>query len=166
MNSPSKSVVPLPFRGFLFRNTEQPLRSGSRGLFATLDSSFFDCSHSFIHSRYRDIELFNQLDTEFDLLLSQKGNTMAGSKIICNCMEVDYLSIRMAMVNHTARTVEEIQQITGAGTGCGGCIPDIEAILASVCGCIGTSLKEVVDAVNAGASTVEAVGEQTKAGTN
>ncbi len=53
---------------------------------------------------------------------------MAGNKIICNCMEVDYISIRMAMVNHTARTVEEIQQITGAGTGCGGCIPDIEEI--------------------------------------
>lgn len=89
---------------------------------------------------------------------------MAGNRIICKCMEVDYLAIRMAMVNHTARTIEEIQQITGAGTGCGGCIPEIEEILASVCGCTGTSLKEVVDAVNAGASTVEAVGEQTKAG--
>lgn len=91
---------------------------------------------------------------------------MAVNKIICKCMEVDYLTIRMAMVNHTARTVEEIQQITGAGTGCGGCIPEIEKILASVCGCAGTSLKEVVDAVNAGASTVEAIGEQTKAGTD
>lgn len=90
---------------------------------------------------------------------------MAGNRIICKCMEVDYLSIRMAMVNHTARTVEEIQQLTGAGTGCGGCIPEIEEILVSVCGCTGTSLKEVVNAVNAGASTVEAVGEQTKAGT-
>lgn len=91
---------------------------------------------------------------------------MAGNRMICNCMEVDYLTIRMAMVNHTARTVEEIQQLTGAGTGCGGCIPEIEAILASVCGCSGTTLQEVVDAVNAGASTVEAVGERTKAGTD
>jgi bacterioferritin-associated ferredoxin len=91
---------------------------------------------------------------------------MAGHKIICKCMEVDYLTIRMAMVNHTARTVEEIQQITGAGTGCGGCIPEIEEILASVCGCTGTLLREVVDSVNAGASTVAAVGEQTKAGTD
>jgi len=91
---------------------------------------------------------------------------MAGNRIICKCMDVDYLAIRMAMVSHTARTVEEIQQITEAGTGCGGCIPEIEAILSSVCGCTGTSLKEVVDSVSAGKATVDAVGAQTKAGTD
>ena len=90
---------------------------------------------------------------------------MAENKIICNCMNVDYMTIRMAMVNHTARTVEEIQELTGAGTGCGGCVPDIEEILASVCGCVGTSLEEVVGAVKGGAETVEAVGEKTRAGT-
>jgi bacterioferritin-associated ferredoxin len=90
---------------------------------------------------------------------------VAENKIICNCMNVDYMTIRMAMVNHTARTVEEIQEFTGAGTGCGGCIPDIEEILASVCGCVGTSLKEVVDTVKGGAETVEAVGEKIGAGT-
>jgi len=90
---------------------------------------------------------------------------MAENKIICNCMNVDYMTIRMAMVNNTARTVEEIQELTGAGTGCGGCIPDIEEILASVCGCVGTSLDEVVDAVEEGAETAEAVGEKTRAGT-
>lgn len=90
---------------------------------------------------------------------------MAENKIICNCMNVDYITIRMAMVNNTARKVEEIQELTGAGTGCGGCIPDIEEILASVCGCVGTSLEEVVDAVRDGADTVEAVGEKTRAGT-
>lgn len=91
---------------------------------------------------------------------------MAENKTICHCHDVDYLTIRMAMVNQNARTVAEIQEITGAGTGCGGCIPDIEAILASVCGCKGTSLQEVVDAVNGGADTVAAVGEQTAAGTD
>ena len=90
---------------------------------------------------------------------------MAENKIICNCMNVDYMTIRMAMVNNTARTVEEIQELTGAGTGCGGCIPDIEEILASVCGCVGTSLDEVVDAVEEGAETAEAVGDKTRAGT-
>ncbi len=90
---------------------------------------------------------------------------MAENKIICNCMNVDYMTIRMAMVNNTARTVEEIQELTGAGTGCGGCVPDIEEILASVCGCVGTSLDEVVDAVEEGAETAEAVGEKTRAGT-
>lgn len=90
---------------------------------------------------------------------------MAENRIICNCMNVDYMTIRMAMVNNTARTVAEIQELTGAGTGCGGCIPDIEEILASVCGCVGTSLDEVIDAVKGGAATVEAVGDKTRAGT-
>ena len=94
------------------------------------------------------------------------SSDLAENRIVCTCMDVDYHTIRKAMVEHTARTVEEIQEITGAGMGCGCCIPEIEEILASVCGCTGTSLKEVVDAVNAGATTVEAVGEQTKAGTD
>lgn len=89
---------------------------------------------------------------------------MGANTTVCQCKDVDYLTIRMAMVQHTARTVAEIQAITGAGTGCGGCIPDIEGILSSVCGCKGTSLQEVVDAVTAGATTVEAVGRETAAG--
>jgi len=89
---------------------------------------------------------------------------MATNRTICNCMDVDYMAIRMAMVNDSARTVEDIKQLTGAGTGCGGCVPEIEEILASVCGCVGTSMEEVVDAVKSGADTVEAVGDKTGAG--
>lgn len=84
--------------------------------------------------------------------------------MICFCKQVDYIAIRKAMING-ARTIEEIKEMTGAGTGCGRCIPEIEKILASVCGCTGTSLKDVVDAVNNGADTVEKVGEVTGAGT-
>lgn len=91
---------------------------------------------------------------------------MAGNRIVCECKNIDYMTIRMAMVKNTARTVEEVQQFTEAGTGCGGCVPEIEKILASVCGCTGTSLSEVVDAVKQGADTVEAVGAETKAGTD
>ena len=91
---------------------------------------------------------------------------MAENRLICECMDVDYITIRKAMVEHTARTVEEIQELTGAGTGCGSCIEEIEAILASVCGCKGTSLEAVVEAVKAGADTVEKVGEVTGAGTD
>ena len=54
---------------------------------------------------------------------------MAENRVICNCMDVDYLTIKEAIANG-ATTVEEIQEATGAGTACGGCIPDIEAILA------------------------------------
>lgn len=89
---------------------------------------------------------------------------MAGNKVICHCKNVDYISIRKAMISG-ARTVDEIKEMTGAGTGCGRCIPEIEKILASVCGCKGTSLEAVVNAVKDGADTVEKVGEATGAGT-
>lgn len=89
---------------------------------------------------------------------------MAGNRMICHCKQVDYITIRKAMIDG-ARTVEEIKEKTGAGTACGRCLPEVEKILASVCGCKGTSLEAVVAAVNEGATTVEAVGEKTGAGT-
>ena len=55
--------------------------------------------------------------------------------------------------------------MTGAATGCGRCAEEIEAILASVCGCENVSLEDVVTAVKNGADTVEKVGEITGAGT-
>ncbi|MDA3733358.1 (2Fe-2S)-binding protein [Niameybacter massiliensis] len=88
---------------------------------------------------------------------------MAQNKVICHCKNVDYIAIRQAMCNG-ARTVAEIQEMTGAGTACGGCIPEIEKILASVCGCHNVSLEDVVTAVKNGADTVEKVAEVTKAG--
>lgn len=89
---------------------------------------------------------------------------MAGNRVICHCKNVDYVTIRKAMIEG-ARTVEEIKEKTGAGTGCGACVKEIEKILASVCGCKNVSLQDVVDAVNNGADTVEKVGEVTGAGT-
>lgn len=89
---------------------------------------------------------------------------MAGNRVICHCKNVDYLSIRKAMVAG-ARTLDEIKEMTGAATGCGRCAGEIEKILASVCGCKNTSLEDVVKAVKNGADTVEKVGEETGAGT-
>lgn len=88
---------------------------------------------------------------------------MAGNKMICHCKQVEYIDIRKAMIAG-ARTIEDIQQVTGAGTGCGGCISAIEEILTSVCSCKNVSLETVVEAVNNGATTVEEVAEKTKAG--
>lgn len=88
---------------------------------------------------------------------------MAGNRVICKCKNVDYIGIRKAMIAG-ARTLDEIKEMTGAGTGCGGCIPEIESILASVCGCNNVSLETVVNAVKDGADTVEKVAEQTGAG--
>ena len=88
-----------------------------------------------------------------------------GERIICRCKNVSYIDIRKAMING-ARTLDEIKEATGAGTGCGGCIPEIEKILASVCGCKNVSMESVVNAVKSGADTVEKVGEITGAGTS
>lgn len=89
---------------------------------------------------------------------------MSANKIICHCKNVDYISIRKAMIAG-ARTLEEIKEMTGAATGCGKCSGEIEKILASVCGCKNVSLEAVVNAVKDGADTAEKVGEITGAGT-
>ena len=88
---------------------------------------------------------------------------MAGDKTICFCKNVSYIDIRKAMIQG-ARTVDEIKELTGAGTGRGRCISEIEKILASVCGCKGVSLETVVNAVKDGADTTEKVAEITGAG--
>ncbi len=61
---------------------------------------------------------------------------MAENETICHCHDVDSDTIRAAIENG-ASTVEEIQDATSAGTGCGGCVDNIEEILASAssCGC-------------------------------
>ena len=68
---------------------------------------------------------------------------MAGDKIICHCKQVSYIDIRKAMIAG-ARTVQEIKDMTGAATGCGRCVGEIEKILASVCGCKGVSLEDEI----------------------
>jgi len=85
------------------------------------------------------------------------------NRIICHCKQVRYGDIRKAMTGG-ARTIEDIQEITGAGTGCGGCIEEIERIIKVACGCKNVSIDMVVDAVKDGADTVEKVQEVTGAG--
>lgn len=84
-------------------------------------------------------------------------------KIVCHCKQVSFGDIRKAMVGG-ARTIGEIQKITGAGTGCSGCIEKIEKILAVACGCKGISMETVVNAVKDGADTIEKIGEVIGAG--
>lgn len=89
---------------------------------------------------------------------------MAGNRVICTTNNVDYITIRKAMIAG-ARTKEEIAEKTGACLECEGCKNELGSILASVCGCKKVSLETVVAAVHAGADTVEKVGEATGAGT-
>lgn len=88
---------------------------------------------------------------------------MAGEGKICKCRNVSYLEIRNAM-KAGVRDIEDIMEITGAATCCGGCTREVLSILDLVCTCNSISIKEVVDAVNNGADSVDKVGEMTKAG--
>lgn len=48
---------------------------------------------------------------------------------ICNCMGTTREEIINACKAGNLKTVDEVGEATGAGTGCGGCIPDIQQIL-------------------------------------
>jgi NAD(P)H-nitrite reductase large subunit len=55
-------------------------------------------------------------------------------EIICNCMQVTRETIEKAIREKGLTSVEMVQEVTEAGTGCGGCIEDIEAILKQING--------------------------------
>ena len=50
-------------------------------------------------------------------------------KIVCNCMGVTSGMIKEA-VEKGARTLEEVQDVTGAATVCGACLEDVERLVA------------------------------------
>lgn len=54
---------------------------------------------------------------------------MERDEIICNCMSVTYGEIVDAIAAG-AKTLDSLQEATQAGTGCGGCVPRLEDILA------------------------------------
>ena len=88
---------------------------------------------------------------------------MSGDRTICKCKNVSYIDIRKAMIAG-ARSLDEVKDMTGAGTGWGKCTDEIEEILASVCGCNNVSLETVVNAVKDGANTTDKIAELKGAG--
>lgn len=50
------------------------------------------------------------------------------NKIVCNCMSVTNGDIKEAVYSG-ASTLEEVQEATGAGTVCGGCIDDVQRVV-------------------------------------
>lgn len=56
-------------------------------------------------------------------------DSLEDEDIICSCSNVSFGTIREAIDVKELRTVEEIQKCTKAGTGCGGCLPMVKAIL-------------------------------------
>lgn len=76
----------------------------------------------------------------------------------------DYIKIRNAMSNG-ARTIEDIRNMTNINIENDDYEKEVQAILENACRCRNVSIKEVVNAVQNGADTVEKVSEITKAGT-
>jgi len=59
---------------------------------------------------------------------------MEDDVLICNCNEVYKSEIIKAIKEKGLKTVEEVGEETLAGTGCGGCQEDIQAILDEING--------------------------------
>lgn len=55
-------------------------------------------------------------------------STHSDDDVICTCMNVTLGQIKSAMANG-AKTVEDIQDKTGAGTGCGSCVGTLQDIV-------------------------------------
>lgn len=49
-------------------------------------------------------------------------------KVVCNCLNVTNGMIKDAVYNG-ANTLEEVQNITGAGTACGACVDDVQHLV-------------------------------------
>lgn len=54
---------------------------------------------------------------------------MNSEKIVCNCMGVTVGRIKEA-VDSGASTLEEVQELTGAGTVCGACLEEVQNLTA------------------------------------
>ena len=56
------------------------------------------------------------------------------SEVICHCLEVSREEIENAIREKGLKTVEEVGEVTNAGTGCGGCQEQIQEILDEING--------------------------------
>ncbi|AGX44742.1 (2Fe-2S)-binding protein [Clostridium saccharobutylicum] len=53
---------------------------------------------------------------------------MNDDEIVCNCMSVTVKDIKDAIANG-AKSFEDVQSATGAGTACGGCVDDVQSLV-------------------------------------
>ncbi|WP_438434489.1 nitrite reductase large subunit NirB [Gorillibacterium sp. sgz500922] len=86
---------------------------------------------------------------------------MADDEIVCGCKGVTKGMIVGAIREHGLKTADEVKQVTGASSSCGGCRPVVEQILAyvlgdeydqsavktGICGCTDLSRDEIVAAI-------------------
>ncbi|WP_372881036.1 molybdopterin-dependent oxidoreductase [Psychromonas sp.] len=79
--------------------------------------------------------LQNLLDESVDssiersIISGQVEGKLACGKMVCACKQVGEKTIKNAIVEQNFDSLEAVSQYTGAGTGCGSCLSDVEQIL-------------------------------------
>ena len=58
----------------------------------------------------------------------RKVYNMDMEKIVCNCYSITNGAIKEA-VDNGATTLEEVKEVTGAGTICGACLDDVQRLV-------------------------------------
>jgi assimilatory nitrate reductase catalytic subunit len=69
------------------------------------------------------------LSTECSLLSGYAQGQLASGKIICACKQVGLNTINNDITTQGNHSLEQLCQTTGAGTGCGSCLPEIAGLL-------------------------------------
>ncbi|WP_369433975.1 molybdopterin-dependent oxidoreductase [Psychromonas sp. MME1] len=69
-------------------------------------------------------------DVELSFVSGVVKGKLAAGKIICACKQVGENTIKSAIKDKQLKTVQAISDCTGAGTGCGSCLPDIQQLVA------------------------------------
>lgn len=69
-------------------------------------------------------------DIQRSILSGVAAPSLVSGKQICACKQVGELTIIDAITQQTCTTVDAVGECTGAGTGCGSCIPEIKQLLA------------------------------------
>lgn len=107
---------------------------------------------------------------------SKAGDNMQNMNVVCGCYNVTEQDIKNA-INNGAKSYEEVQDITKAGTGCGGCVVSGRELVNDlliqkkidenqlVCGCFKVTAQDIANAVKNGAKSFEDVQAITKVGT-
>lgn len=107
---------------------------GARFVDGNLAACLFISASPDLPARDWLIDLF----AEETLTREQRLRVLAGTpaqndqdrgKIICSCHSVGFNTIKQAITEQQADSVEKIGEITCAGTNCGSCVPELQSIL-------------------------------------
>ncbi len=79
--------------------------------------------------RLRGLIASGELVPEDLLAVAGPASEEPGDHLVCSCQVVSRGEIMSAIAERKLTTVEQVSEQTGAATGCGGCRPDVEALL-------------------------------------